>query len=60
VPDHGAPLFPDPVWERLRRMLEQIKAERRSCRVVVVLNVRAGVPLDGDVLATDPPPVVHG
>lgn len=50
---------PDVVWERLRRLLAEIKAERRSCRVVVLLNVKQGTPVDGDVLATEPPPVVY-
>lgn len=48
--------IPDEVWGRLRRMLAEIKAQRRSCRVVVVLNVRQGEPVDGDVLATEPAP----
>jgi hypothetical protein len=53
-----APLFPDPVWDRLRAMLAEIRVARRSCKVVMILNCKQGEPVDGDVLATEPPSVV--
>lgn len=58
MPDRDAPV-PDLVWERLRRMLAEIKAGRRSGPVVMVLNVKRGDVVDGYVLAPEAQPVVH-
>jgi len=32
------PVIPAATWERLRALLAEVKAARRSCRVVVIVN----------------------